>query len=392
MSSFPLLIEDSEKAVDLGRNSLRNITIICEGVLRSGSTNLNRIKDILPDIRTEKVRQPESDYKFLTRFFDQGKISNQADLARYEELMKGIQTLCWLVIFTRSMQYGVRSFKYLILDGTKWEHGADTIHLMTLCVLVGEVAVPIWWEDLQKAGHSSQSERVKMFQAAMQRYQLRGMTLLADREYIGVEWLKFLKKSGLSFVIRVKEGIYHEAINAAKGPDWASLKRRAKSKPKGKKVSKRICLEGLNLHYLILKNPRPKADDELIFLLTNLDSPTEAARLYELRWQIEVCFKHLKSNGFKLEEMNVQGKEKRHLMMAMVVLAYCLAIREGLIEAHRNAGRWILDKAMGWEYRAVSIFRKGLSIIRRKARKLRTFIRNLIKNADPKIQLIFQNV
>ncbi|MEM7657033.1 MAG: transposase, partial [Bacteroidota bacterium] len=367
MSSFPLLIEDSEKVVELPRNSLRNILIICEAMLKSGSTNLNTLKDVLPEIRTDKVRQPGSDYKFLTRFFDQGKLKDEADAALYEELMKGIQALCWLVIFSRSLQYGVGSFKYLVLDGTKWEQGDDTIHLMTLCVLVGEVAVPIWWEDLQKAGHSSQTERMEMVQAAMQRYQLQGMTLLADREYIGIDWLTYLKKSGLSFVIRVKEGIYHEAINAAKGADWASLKRRAKTKPKGKKVSKRICLDGLELHYIILKNPRPKADDELIFLLSNLDSPAEAARLYELRWQIEVCFKHLKSNGFKLEEMNVKGKEKRHLMMAMVVLAYCLAIREGLIEAYRNEGRWILDKATGWYYRAVSIFRMGLSIIRRKA-------------------------
>ena len=70
------------EAVAFPRNSLRNITIICKGMLKAGNTNLDKIKDILPDIRTGKVRKPESDYKFLTRFFDQGKISNQGDAAQ----------------------------------------------------------------------------------------------------------------------------------------------------------------------------------------------------------------------------------------------------------------------------------------------------------------------
>ena len=56
----------------------------------------------------------------------------------------------------------------------------------------------------------------------------------------------------------------------------------------------------------------------------------QASRRYQWRWQIEVCFKHLKNNGVNIEAMNVQGKEKRHLMMAIAVLAYILAIREGL--------------------------------------------------------------
>ncbi|WP_394349368.1 transposase [Phaeodactylibacter luteus] len=127
-------------------------------------------------------------------------------------------------------------------------------------------------------------------------------------------------------------------------------------------------------------------------MLTNLHSPTQASRLYEWRWQIEVCFKHLKSNGVNLEAMNVQGREKRHLMMAIAVLVYILAIREGLIKERRDGIRWVLDKASGFEYRAVSIFLKGLDILKRRAPNLAQFKRYLSKITKGKYQLIFQNV
>ena len=233
---------------------------------------------------------------------------------------------------------------------------------------------------------------MEMLKRAMSKYGLKGMTLLADREYVGRKWFKYLANKGLYFVIRVKEGIYHEEINAAKGRTWQQLKSAAMQKPKGKKASKRVKIGALDLHYIVLRNPRPDADDELVYLLTNRNSPTEAARLYQWRWQIEVCFKHLKSNGVNLEAMNVEGKEKRHLMMAIAVFVYILAIREGLLKECRDGIRWTLDKSSGFEYRAVSVFLKGMDIVRRKALNLIQFTRYLRGITKGKYLLVFQNV
>ena len=141
-----------------------------------------------------------------------------------------------------------------------------------------------------------------------------------------------------------------------------------------------------------MRNPRPDAEDELVYLLTNFHSPTQASRLYQWRWQIEVCFKHLKSNGVNLEAMNVQGKEKRHLMMAMAVLVYILAIREGLLKEDQSGIRWVKDKRSGFKYRAVSVFLKGVDIVSRKVLNLVQFIRYLRKITKGEYQLIFQNV
>lgn len=392
MSVFTLLEQVTEKKIELPKNTLKNTLIVSHSILHAGTVNLNKVKNSVPHVRGAGLASAHADYKLLTRYFDQGKVVSDQGHQQYEQLMQGLRTLCWMVLFQQRKRFGVNKLKHLLLDGTKWDFGQESIHLMTLCVLVGDVAIPIWWEDLGKAGHSSQEERIAMLSEAMKKYGLAGMTLLADREYVGREWFKYLSESGLYFVIRVKEGIYHDEINANGGRTWQQLKAKAAQKAKGKKVSKKIKIDGLDLHYIVMKNPRPDAEDELVYLLTNLHSPTQASRLYQWRWQIEVCFKHLKSNGVNLEAMNVQGKEKRHLMMAIAVLVYILAIREGLIKEYRDGIRWVLDKASGFEYRAVSAFLKGLDILRRRALNLAQFKRYLSKITKGQYRLIFQNV
>ena len=392
MSTFTLLEQDTEKAVELPKYTLKNTLIVSHSILHAGTVNLNKVKNSVPHVRGGGLATAHADYKLLTRYFDQGKIESKQDRQRYEELMQGLRALCWMVFFERCKQLGCKKPKYLLLDGTKWDCGDESIHLMTLCVLAGDVAIPVWWEDLAKAGHSSQEERIGMLRRAMEQYQMAGMVLLADREYVGKKWFKYLSDSGLYFVIRLKEGIYHQEVDAGGGRTWQQLKELASRKAKGKKVSKKIMMGSMCLHYIVMQNPRPDAEEELVYLLTNLHSPTQASRLYEWRWQIEVCFKHLKSNGVNLEAMNVQGREKRHLMMAIAVLVYILAIREGLLKERRDGIRWVLDKASGFEYRAVSIFLKGLDILKRRALNLAQFKRYLSKITRGKYQLIFQNV
>jgi hypothetical protein len=393
MSSFSLLEQDIENCVDLPRQCLKNTLIVSQSFQLAESVNLNKAKDFVPQVRGNRDTTVHADYKLLTRYFDQGKIKNEDDRQRYEGLMRGLQTLCWFVLFQKNKSIRFNKIRCLSLDGTKWDFADSSIHLLTLCVIVDEVAIPIWWEDIEKAGHSSQKERIRYFNQALQRYDLSKMVLLADREYIGYEWFKYLSSVGIYFVIRLKAGIYHDKVNAS-GISWERLTLKAKAKNAGKKVSKKIVLAGVQLDYIILKNPRPDADEELVYLLSNWTSPTQAAQMYALRWQIEVCFKQLKSNGLNLEQMNVEGKEKRHLMMAIAVFIYTIAIREGMLEEHRKGHRILFkkDKQTGFHYRAISIFRKGVSIIRRSFFDLKGFIRYLKRIIGPDLKALFQNV
>jgi hypothetical protein len=97
------------------------------------------------------------------------------------------------------------------------------VHYLVLSVLVGSVAVPIYWVQLEKVGASNQEERKRMFEAAFSLFDLKGMTLLADREYIGKSWFKFLKNNKIHFVIRLRLGDYVEDVNTAKGKGYEQM-------------------------------------------------------------------------------------------------------------------------------------------------------------------------
>jgi transposase len=398
MTSFSLVDKYTEKTEFLPRSVVKNSLIVANSLLISQGVNLNKAKDSVPIVTGKTTNKSSGDYKRLTRYFDQGKIETAEDRDSYNELMEYLRTLCWVVLFNQKKggrrKFNLKNINYLLLDGTKWDFGEHHLHLLTLCIVIGDVAIPIWWEDLEKGGHSSQEERMEYLKKAMKSYKLEGMTLIADREYIGYEWFIWLNEQNIRFVIRVKEGIYHDEINEAKGLGWQQMKEKAQAKAKGKKVSKQFNLAGIELFYIILKNPRPEADDELIHLVSNWKSPTQAAHIYELRWQIEVCFKHLKSNGLNLEQMSVHGKEKRHLMMAVAVLVYILAIREGIIEESvlKNKVLFKKDVRTGFHYRAESVFKKGLSILMRKFSKWNYFLEYLRSIISKDFHYLFKNV
>jgi hypothetical protein len=64
------------------------------------------------------------------------------------------------------------------MDGTSWTIGEAKVHYLVMSVLVGSVAVPIYWVQLEKIGASSQAERKAMFETAFSLFNLQGMTLL----------------------------------------------------------------------------------------------------------------------------------------------------------------------------------------------------------------------
>ena len=66
---------------------------------------------------------------------------------------------------------------------------------------------------------SNFNERRKVIDKACKLYNLKGLILLADREYIGERWFKYLVDKGLEFVIRLKKGIYKGYVDNQRGKD-----------------------------------------------------------------------------------------------------------------------------------------------------------------------------
>jgi len=236
--------------------------------------------------------------------------------------------------------YGLRFFVQflrlksteLILDGTSWQHGKKKYHFMVLSVIYQGVAVPIYWEDLKKKGMSNQDERKRVLKKALKQFDLAGMTLLADREYIGYEWFQLLDTHQIKFVIRLKHKTYQDLFDLEKGKSYAQCIAKIKrSKVAQKTMAKTIHLNGLTLQMVLVKNRQNNPKEPVIFLISNLKiTPQAIAESYMKRWMIENLFKHLKTNGFQIEKLNLGNKHKNNLLLALVVFLYLLSIQEGL--------------------------------------------------------------
>jgi len=97
-----------------------------------------------------------------------------------------------------------------------------------------------------------------------------------------------------------------------------------------------------------------------MYLLTNVFLQHRLGKRYRRRWKIEYCFKHLKSNGFNLEAMNFKDPQKVRLMVALVVVAYIIALRQGLMSMIKKKKKVYRDGTVYW---ACSIFRIGIALV-----------------------------
>ena len=238
------------------------------------------------------------------------------------------QKYVWLILLETSAGLLKKLTEIIIIDGTSWQWGGQTYHFLTLSVLYKGVAIPIWWIELGRLGISNQKQRKTLFIGALKVLKLIEKTVIGDREYIGALWLKYLKDNGLSFVIRLRDKNYNDAINAT-GKPIEKLERRAK-KRLGQAFSKHFELNGESYFFVLAAYKDRNGKIEILRLITTLAYANKAVELYKLRYRIESLFKHLKSNGFDLEALHLQSSRKVRLMMALVVLAYTLSIIYGL--------------------------------------------------------------
>ncbi|HMB63781.1 MAG TPA: transposase [Eudoraea sp.] len=381
--NHPLCEQFKEICSDLPAHALNNLLTVAQCMCLARSTNLAKAKDYVSQVlgyTEEEAVQPQSHYRRLTRFFDQA-VQAEQDGGFYYALTETIHHLT-LGILGGLPKDKPRKLRVLLLDGTKWEVRGEKVQFLTLAMLHQGVALPLYADDLLKAGHSSQVERIAFFRRVEERFDLRHSLLLGDREYVGIQWFATLyMEFGIHFVIRLKKGIYHQQIDAAPGKTWEQMQQKLRDNKKKKRISKPITLGGVNYRYVITRNPKAggKGEDEFLYLLTTLSSAETAISQYALRWQIEVLFRHLKSNGFDLESTRVEGKYKREVMMQMLCLVYLLAIREGLLfyQRYPKARQVKMDYARKVKTLVHSVFRQGLCILMQRVASLDNMIRYL---------------
>ena len=167
-----------------------------------------------------------------------------------------------------------------------------------MCLVYRGISLPLLWHDLGKKGQSSQQERKRLFQQAIKLYPLTGFCLLADREYEGKEWFRFLTENQINFIIRLPKGSCKADIGAG-GKAYSALLKRAL---KGRTVNQWFELTGYRYQFVALcHQDGPRSADPLVLLVSNLNwSKQIIAERYRIRWTTECFFKH--GTGHPAEE------------------------------------------------------------------------------------------
>jgi transposase len=133
--------------------------------------------------------------------------------------------------------------------------------------------------------------------------------------------------------------------------------------------------------FVMIKNPKYDPKEPYIYFISDMKDAKAIANHYLKRWKIECCFKHLKTNGFNIEDINLKMDNKIELMMGVLAMVYIMAVTEGKLN-HKLKPIPLKKYKNGTIYLSISIFRMGLAIIQ----NLFAEINNLIDYIESRLK------
>ncbi|MEM1041788.1 MAG: transposase [Bacteroidota bacterium] len=204
-----------------------------------------------------------------------------------------------------------------------------THNLLVVGYLQHGVVVPLAWRALGKRGSSHQTERIALLTALFERSPPeRVAALLGDREFIGKDFLGWLDRRGVCFVIRARKNAWLECVGSgvASGvayqaaPLFALLRDGGRRRLRGKwQVYGTACF--------VTATRR----DGSVWVLISNRCPNRAEVLYRQRWQIETMFGVLKGRGFDLEATHLAAPERIERLFGVLAVALVWVL---------SVGRW----------------------------------------------------
>lgn len=131
-------------------------------------------------------------------------------------------------------------------------------------------------------------------------------------------------------------------------------------------------LGSIEYTFVVVKNSRNGRNEEpYLYFISDLTNAYEIVEHYSKRWKIECCFKHLKRNGFNIEDINLKVDIKIELMMGILACAYLMAIIEGIIQQKISPHKMKVYKN-GTKSPVISIFRSGYILLQQFLTKIIT--------------------
>lgn len=284
----------------------------------------------------ESSARIDSRYRRIKRFFSEFTI-DFSDVGRWVIELFGLE----------------KAAVYMSIDRTNWRWGKSDINILMLSVVYKGIALPVLWTLLNKRGNSNTQERITLVEKFVKQFgKTRIAGILADREFVGIEWFEWLKREQVGFCIRIKKNTLTTNSRGMQ-VDAAALFQDLKAGeqrvlPDERTVwNQRVFLSALRL-----------TDGELLIVATDTLLPDPIGH-YGKRWEIETLFGCFKSKGFNFEDTHIVKPERISKLLALVAIAFAWAHKVG---EWRHTEKAICIKKHG--RKAQSWFRYGLDCLR----------------------------
>src|SRR5262247_4849121 len=171
----------------------------------------------------------------------------------------------------------------LALDRTNWKVGAVELNILMLSIVYRGVGVPVVWIVLPKAGNSDTGERITVMEIFLDLFDAKNAAcLLGDREFVGREWFRFLKRHRIKFQMRLHKDTLVRNGRGQFVQAWRLFCRTRLNCPLVIPTARRMWGQDL-----FLSGCRLKHGEYLILVSPEYDE-TPAER-YRMRWGIEMC-------------------------------------------------------------------------------------------------------
>lgn len=333
-----------------------------------------------------------------------GSILNQKDIninTVYTRLIrffkiKNIDAFCVGIIRMIIYLVDFKGLVYMSLDRTNWKIGGNNINVLFIGLLLPNgIFIPVIWQLYNKRGNTSEDERCELISRFFKVWppdKEIEITLLGDREFIGLNWFGFMKSVGISFVVRARMQDYWGEVAATLGKTIDKTEKHIfRTVRKNGYFQTPIILKGELYYYTVFQNKskRKTKDDQWLILISDKNDIEWISTSFPKRWGIEVFFYHCKTNGFNLQDLNLVNLVKAQLMMGVVAVCYILSIKNG-IELQRTT-KIKVKNYNGKKLKSISLFRLGYDNLKIKIHTMRDliiFIQNrLDKVPDWKIEL-----
>lgn len=132
---------------------------------------------------------------------------------------------------------GVAQPFVLSIDRTDWYLGQTPVHILRLSLVSKGVAFPLLWTVLEKKGCCDTAERIRLLEKYLQLFGANSLWFVtADREFIGRDWFRYLRREKIPFRIRIRENL---RVTNARGNKKLSARNLFRTRQAG--VSSLLC-------------------------------------------------------------------------------------------------------------------------------------------------------